>query len=174
MSFREWLPITGRNRVALAFAFLGLLCAVGWNFMPWYVSSYSSAGLEWIPDGRTAGAVIWPEVVSPYTYHVAGFRELGLFGFLLPLSFVSIVLHALSALLAFFLWEMIHQTGHLKTWLGIANAVGGSAMVLLRFIGAFDHVSLVTVVLTLGMFSTAIALFAYEHEMIMRRQRALR
>jgi hypothetical protein len=176
MSFREWLPITKRNRVALAFAFLGLLCAVGWNFLPWYMWSYSSAGLEWIPDDRPAGAVIWPDVISPNTYRIARFRELGLLGFLFPLASVSIALHALSALLAVFLWEMIHQAGHLKTWLGIANAVGGAAILMLRFSGVFGHVShtLVIAVIALGMFSTAIALFTYDHEMIMRRQRALR
>lgn len=175
MSFRAWLPITKRNRVALAFALFGLLCAVGWNFMPWYIWSYSSAGLEWIPDGR-AGAVIWPEVFSPNTYRMSGSTGFSLHASLAAVASVSLVLHTLSVLLAFFLWEVIHQTGHLRVWLGIANGVGGSALILFRFSGLFGHAShtLAMAVIALGMFSTAAALFTYQHEMIMRRQRALR
>lgn len=169
-----WLPITTRNRVALGFAFLGLLCAVTWNFLPWYIWSYSSAGLEWIPNGR-AGAMVWPYVFSPDTYRLSGSTGFNLNASLAVVASVSLVMHTMSALLACFLWEVIHQTGPLKGWLGIANGVGGSALILFRFNGFFGHTShtLTMVVITLGMFSTAAAFFIFENEMIMRRQRAL-
>jgi hypothetical protein len=60
-------------------------------------------------------------------------------------------------------------------WLGIANGVGGSALILFGFNGFFGHTShtLTMVVITLGMFSTAAAFFTFQKEMIMRRQRVL-
>lgn len=169
MSFREWLPITRRNRVALAFAFLGLLCAIGWNFLPWYYWSYSYRGVEWVTDGN-ANSAIWPLVFSMNSYQQMDFSNVKLYAILKPLGCMSLLLNALTVLAAFFLWEMMHQTRHLRIWLAVANAVGGVAVFLLRFGEPLGHStqSLVAVVIALGMFSTAAALLVFRNELPLR------
>ena len=173
MSFRNWLPITRINRVALVFALIGLLCAVGWNFLPWYSLAYSSGVANWTPYGW-AGATIWPEVFSPYSYRIARFGELGIYGFLIPISCLSIAIHALSAFLTFCVWQTIHATGALRLSLAMANALGGLAVLALQILGGTDHFPhhLVIGVMTLGMFSTATALFVFKNELALREERS--
>jgi hypothetical protein len=172
MTFREWLPITRRNRVALAFAFLGLLCAIGWNFLPWYYWSYSYRGLEWITDGN-AGCAIWPLVFSASSYQPVDFSDFRLYVMLKPLACVSLLLNALTVIAALFLWEMIHVIKRLRTLLAIAHVVGGVTVILLYFVESFSHStqSLVAVVVAFGMFSTAISLFLFKNELALRSAR---
>jgi len=169
MSFiREWLPITARNRVALALAALALPLFVVWNCLPVYF-------LHDEPSVGIAAAVVWQEVISPdsYTYALRN-REIN--DFLGIAANLALLQCGVLTLLAVPFWKLLHASPFIRLPLACVDLLGGA--IVLWFI--FDHHMedpppyMVAILLLIGlnMFAISAALLTFRNELALREERS--
>lgn len=169
MSLKEWLPITMRNRVALGFAFAGLVIFVVWNCLPHYDWSASPA-----PNGIVA-TTFWPDICSPDLY-VMVFKQPHLHGLLAVAACLSIIQSALVTLAAIPFWKVLHASPWLRVPLATVNLLGGALIVwhLINMASSDFAPPYWTTMMTLmatGMFAVSAAFFLYKNELALREER---
>ena len=168
MTFREWLPITGRNRVALCLAGLSLVMFVGWNFWP---VSYDGEALG---NGAT---ITWPEVFSyqTYTYRRA---EVDFEWLTVRCIFISLPLNALLSVLLIPLWKVLHASPMIRVPLAMLCLAGGIATVVFPF--TQPGISEVTCwywilgFMALSLLLNSAALLTFKNELALRDERSRR
>jgi hypothetical protein len=166
MSFRDWLPITTRNRVALGLAAAALPLFVLWNCLPHYKYEY---GVATAPDGIVA-MTLWPEIVfSPDSYLMV-FKEPNMEGFLVVASFMAMIESALVTLAAMPFWKRLHASPYIRLPLAIVNLLGGAATLWL-IIDASRHWVAPLILMALNMFALSAALFLFKNELALREER---
>lgn len=130
-AFRDWLPITNRNLVALGFAMLAFVMFVIWNFLPFYEEKYKS-GLS--PSGPTYQGLVlmqvWPEMVDPDNY-IMVFKSPDVDGFLSVAASVALLMNGLIVLTLVPLWKILHASSYLRLPIALVNLLGGA--VVLKF-----------------------------------------
>ncbi len=176
MSFREWLPITRRNRVALGLAFLALVMFVTWNCLPYYRSSNAVE-----PWGITAMS-IWPEVISPQ-HIVRLVKSPDSDAFLGIAICMSLIVNAFITLAAVPFWKLLHASSYIRLPLAIISLLGGGVLVHRYFVLRFVFKSefyvhqppwLATLLLiALSMLALATALFVFKNELALRSERLI-
>lgn len=174
MSFlREWLPITTRNRVALALAFSGLVMFLVWNCLPYY--EYGDIQ----PKGIVATSA-WPSFFSPDVYLMV-FKDPSIQGFFEIATYMAIIQNAFVNLAAVPFWKYLQASSYVRLPLGIVNFLGGAIMLwnLYRLVISKpvihdfqdSWITLVTLE-TLNMFVISAALFIFRNELGLRSERA--
>jgi hypothetical protein len=167
MSFREWLPITRRNRVALGFSLFSLVVFVTWNCVP--VSDFRGVN-------RIFGVELWPGIVS-YKFYVNVFKSPDLDGLMAAAACFSIFPTAAMSLLSLPLWKFFHVSPVLR--IPIATACLAGALVVFYGIlwGDFGHGSgsgdVAIFLISLNMFSVSAALFTFKNELALRSERSI-
>jgi hypothetical protein len=165
MSFRDWLPITGRNRVALCLAGLSLVMFVGWNLWP--------VTYEGIPLGNGA-TIIWGNVFSygNYKYYRIGVNMKWLaFGCI----FISIPLNALVSVLLIPFWKVLHASVLIRVPLAMVFLAGGIATAFLLSQPGFAEVPCIFWILSfmaLNLLLNSAALLTFRNELAMRDERS--
>ena len=104
MTFRQWLPQTRRNRLALGFAVLALVLFVSWNLQPFRAYKNHPA------EGNVAQN-LWPEILDPSFYYDA-LRNPDLDNALGIAASLAVILSALLSLTLIPLWRFF-QTSRL-------------------------------------------------------------
>jgi hypothetical protein len=168
MSFKEWLPITVRNRVALGLAALALVIFVCWNSLPYY--EYG----ETEPDGIVATSVWMDEILSP-DFYVDTFKDPDVDGLLGVAACMALILNALVTLALIPLWKMLHSSAYIRVPLAVVNLLGGA--VVLWFL--YDNGSMephpywfmTLLLIALDMFVISAALFIFKNELALREER---
>jgi hypothetical protein len=169
MSFKEWLPFTKRNRVALALAFLALVMFATWNCFPYY------AWEDEAPEGLVM-MVVWPETFSPDNY-LSAFRSPDVETFLEIAAYMALVQSGVVTLFAVPFWKLLHASAFVRLPLAIANLFGGAVVVwhLLEY-GLDDQTPFAVATLAgiaLGMFVISAALFTFKNELALRGERSI-
>lgn len=169
MTFREWLPITKRNRVALCLAGLSLVMFVVWNCLPYYQ-------MEGEPSVGIAATVAWPEFFSP-DYYLDVFRSPDIEGFLDITAGFGVILGGLVVLLAVPLWQILHASSYIRIPLAMLNLIAGAVVTWHLFDSVIDDpapYSLTTIVLmALSLYSISAAFFLFKNELALRDARTL-
>ena len=168
MSFREWLPITARNRVALGLAFAGLLIFVIWNFLPYF--EYG----ETEPNGIVA-MTIWHEgVLNPHHYMMV-LKSPDVEGFLSLAANMALVQCGLVSLALAPFWKHLHGSAYIRLPLAIVNLVGAGVVLWhLKELGSDDDIRGAVATLSLialNMFALSAALFTFKNELALREER---
>jgi len=170
MSFREWLPITKRNRVALAFAFAAMVIFVVWNCLP----NYESPGFE--PDGIVATS-LWPEAVFSPDIYLIVFKDPNMEGFLVIAAFMVLILNALVTLATVPFWKLLHASPYIRLPLAIINLLGGCVILrhlrelILADVEPAPYWVPSLLLIALGMFALSAALFTFRNELGLRREK---
>lgn len=169
MKFKEWLPITKRNRVALGLAALALLIFIVWNCMP----TYDSVGCT-APDGIVATS-LWPEEVLSQDIYVDTFKDPSLDGFLSVAACMALILNALVTLALIPLWKMLHASAYIRVPLCVINLLGGAVIVGIVFANGSDEASpywfTLLLLIASGMFTVSAALFLFKNELALREEK---
>jgi hypothetical protein len=166
MTFREWLPITGRNRVALCLAGLSLVMFLGWNF--WQVS------FDGEPSGNGASNT-WPEVISYRTYM---YLRVGLdFEWLtIRCIFISLPLNAMVSVLLIPLWKVLHASPMIRVPLAMLCLAGGIATVCYLFLPpgfpAGSGWDWILSFMALSLLLNSAALLTFKNELALRDERS--
>ena len=172
MRFKEWLPITRRNRLALGLAAIALVMLVTWNCMPWYEKP-SFKEPVWVRTG-IAGLKIWPEVFSLENYSVIT-GKVTLFGFLYLICCASLILNAISVILSFLFWKVISGASFVRIPLAVANAIGAVGIVCFWFGGLGFNSGPFRIqtagLIALEMLLISSALFVFKNELALRSER---
>jgi hypothetical protein len=168
MSFREWLPVTTRNRVALGLAALALVIFVVWNSLPFYVSS------DQLPVGIVA-TVIWPEVFSPDNY-IRAFRSKDFGDFFdFTVSSLAVIQCAFASLLAMPFWKTLHASPYIWMPLAFVNLIGAAIHLWFAlFYGLKDpkpNSIMLPFLIALNMLTLYAALFTFQNELAQREER---
>jgi hypothetical protein len=167
MSFREWLPITNRNRVALALAALSLALFLGWNCMPYYES-------EGVSSKEIVATLVWPEVFSPGNY-TAVIHTPDIDGFLEVIAYLAVLLSGLVILMGVPLWVFLHASNYIRLPLALMNLLGGSVIVWHLFDSVLvdpEPFWVATIILMIvSMFAISAALFTFKNELALREAR---
>lgn len=168
MSFKEWLPVTGRNRVALGLAALALVMFIAWNCLPYY----ESAGE---PSVGIAASVAWPEFFSP-DYYIDVFRSPDIEGFLAIMASSGVILGGLVVLLAVPLWQILHASGYVRLPLALLNLLGGAAIIWHLSQEAFNNPApywvITLVLMALSLLFISAAFFVFKNELALREIRS--
>ena len=168
MSFREWLPITARNRVALGLAFAGLLIFVIWNCLPYY--EYG----ETEPNGIVA-MTIWHEGVLNPNHYMMVLRSPDMEGFLSLAANMALVQCGLVSLALAPFWKHLHGSAYIRLPLAIVNLVGAGVVLWhLKELGSDDDIRGAVATLSLialNMFALSAALFTFKNELALREER---
>jgi hypothetical protein len=160
MTFREWLPQTRRNRLALGFAALALILFVSWNLHPY--RSYSGAPIE-----GTVAQNLWPEILDPSSYYYA-LRNPNLEDAMGCVASLAIILSALLSLSLIPLWRFFHSSRLLNLPPAILCLIGSGS--LTWFLARFSHQTVprewfVSVsLMALNLFCISLSLFAMKPE----------
>lgn len=166
MNFTDWLPITARNRVALALAGLALVVFVTWNLLPMYESAHE-------PPVGIIMQTVWPSVTSPSNY-LNVLRSPDIDGFINIAASVALLQSGLVTLLAIPCWKLLHGSAYVRLPLAVANLLGGSVVVWGVIESASDDpppfVLLALGLIALGMFTISAALFTFKNELALREQ----
>lgn len=166
MSFRDWLPVTKRNRVALGLAFAALVMFVVWNCLPTYHYRDSK------PHGIVATS-LWPQTVRPNMYIMA-FKDPNIRGFLSIAACMALIQNALVTLAVLPFWRLLHASSYIRLPLAIVNLFGGGVMlwfIQLRY-GDTPPFWLTTMsLIALSMFAISAALFVFKNELAQREER---
>lgn len=168
MSFREWLPITTRNRVALSMAALSLVMFVAWNCLPFYLSPDE-------PPVGLATTIIWPEVFSPDSY-IRAFRTRDIvYFFEYTASSLAIIQCAFLSVLAVPFWKTLHASPYIWMPLAFVNLIGGGIHL---WIALFDGLEdprpcsiTLPLLIALNMLILYAALFTFRNELALREER---
>lgn len=168
MSFRGWLPITARNRVALCLSALSLVLFLVWNFLP-YQNGFDG------PSEEIFATHIWPEVFSPGIYTHA-IRTPIFDDSLVIICFLSLPLSGLVILMGVPLWKVLHASNYIRLPLALMNLIGGSAIAWIPIkiglsFGTNPIFFAPLVFMILSMFSVSAALFIYKNELALRNGR---
>ena len=129
MSFKRWLPIRHRNRVALCLAALSLVMFVAWNL--WNVT------YEWGSMGNGASNT-WPLVFSYRSYIYRGFGIVDLEWLAVRCIFVSLPLNALVSVLLIPFWKALHASPMIRIPLAMLCLAGGIATVCYAHVQHFE------------------------------------
>lgn len=168
MSLKEWLPITGRNRIALCLAGLSLVMFVAWNCFP-IVDTREGA-----PTGIFA-SFLWREVLSPETY-IEVVRSPNFNEFLNLATCIALILTGLVVLLAVPLWQALQASNYIRLPIALLNLSGGSV-----FVWHFSETSrndsgtswpVILTLMAVGMFGQAAAFFTFKNELALRDERS--
>ena len=169
MSFREWLPITRRNRVALLLAFAALVMFVVWNCLPYY--DYHG---DTEPDGIMA-MTIWPDDVLSPGFYITTLKSPDVEGFLVIAAFMAIIQNALVTLAAVPFWKALHASPYIRLPLAVVNFLGGAVVLWhLHDFGYHEQPpnSIAYFLLTaLSMFALSAALFTFKNELALREEK---
>jgi hypothetical protein len=167
-AFRAWLPITGRNRVALCLALVSLVMFVVWNCLPYYEDADEP------PEGIIA-AMAWPQIFSPESY-LDVFRSPDVDGFLMITAYFGIILGGLLVLLTVPLWQILHASNFIRLPLAVLNLIGGGVMLYhLYDTEQYDPAPywIATIFLmSLSMLSISAAFFVFKNELALREARS--
>lgn len=167
MTFKEWLPITARNRFALGLAVLSLVMFVTWNCLP----NYFYGGNE--PAGMMA-SFVWPQVLSPYHY-MRVLKSPDTNGFVEIAAYVTLVQSGLVTLAAIPFWKLLHASAFVRLPLAFVNLTGGAIVVW--FVIQYDpddavpYVFAILSLIALNMFALSAALFTFKNELALREER---
>lgn len=164
MSFREWLPITTRNRVALGLAALSLVIFVVWNCLPYYEYGETES------DGIVASH-IWLFALSP-DHYMRVFKSPDIDGFFVIAAQMVFVQCGLVTLTALPFWKLLHASASVRVPLAFVNLIGGAVMVWLFFQSAsgdaVPYEFAIVTLITLNMFAVSAALFTFKNELALR------
>jgi hypothetical protein len=166
MTFREWLPITGRNRVALCLAALSLVTFIVWNCFPHY--EYDDSPVRRI----VATSGLWSDIFSPGLY-MDIIRSPDIDGFASIASFLALMLNGMAVIVVIPFWRILHASSYLRIPIAMVNLAGGSGIVWILASGYASsswHVALN--VMALGMFLMAAAFFTFRNELALRDERS--
>lgn len=166
MTFKEWLPITPRNRVALVFAVFSLVVFVIWNFIP-VTDSWGYFG------ERMFGKGFWPVVFSFKTY-LDVIKSTELEDFLEFTAIFSSVSSSLVTLLIIPFWRVFHAAPFLKAPLAILTLMGSLLLlfsVLLTGARFSDSFATALILMAVNMMLTSAALFIFENELAWKSRR---
>jgi hypothetical protein len=170
MTFREWLPITGRNRVALCLAALALLLFVVWNCLPNY--HYKDTK----PHGIVATS-LWPAVIKP-SHYITVFKSPNIQSCLAIAAWMALIPNAFVTLAAVPFWKLLHASSYIRLPLACVNFFDCTVWLLLFFRYGHDdlHPKLVFIfsLKTLSMFTLSAALFVFKNELAQREEKKLR
>lgn len=165
--FKEWLPITARNRVALGLAALALVMFVVWNCLPYYES-------EGEPSVGVAATVAWPEFFSPDNY-MDVIRSPDIEGILSAAACMGVILGGLVVLLIVPLWQILHAALYVRLPLALMNLLGGATVSWHLFENAYHSSTpywFVTLLLmSLSLFFISAAFFTFKNELVLREAR---
>jgi hypothetical protein len=169
MSFKEWLPITTRNRVALGFAGLALVMFVLWNCLP----NYEYPGdLE--PNGIVAMTLWHEEVLSP-DYYIMVLKAPDVEGFLVIAAFTALIQSAVVSLAAVPFWKALHASPYVRLPLATVNLFGGGVVLWHLCDMGFEESARYWVatlsLMSLNMFALSAALFTFRNELAWREER---
>ena len=159
-AIRKWLPITKRNRVALAFAFAALVIFITWNFLPDPDRSEDIVATE-----------LWPELFSPYNYTVF-FESPDIDGFRSVVASISVILNGLLILAIVPFWRILHASNYIRIPLAVLNLIGG--LMILWYVGESviksyaPYELLVLLLISLSMLALSVALFIFKNELGLR------
>jgi hypothetical protein len=166
MSVSEWLPITGRNRVALCLAGLSLVMFAVWNCLPLSLLDDEVGGSTGI-----IASVFWSTVFSPDVYLTA-IRSPGLWEFLMVAICLATLSGGLVILLTIPLWEMLHASPYLKlpvAWLNLAGGVAWCCLAILFFSLVREPGSgYMSFLMSLSLFSISASFFLFQNELMLR------
>ncbi|QTN33011.1 hypothetical protein HZ994_12005 [Akkermansiaceae bacterium] len=168
MSFRDWLPITPRNRIALCLALASLVMFVAWNCLPYYE-------MEGVPSEGIVATAAWPEFFSPDNY-VYVFQSPDIEGFLNVTASLGLILGGLVVLLTVPLWQILHASNYIRLPLAVLNLLGGAVISWHLFDSAMDDPApywIITIALmALSLFGVSAAFFLFRNELALRNARA--
>lgn len=168
MSFKEWLPITTRNREALVLAFAGLVMFVIWNCLPYYESADT-------PSGKIAAVAAWPEFFDPGNY-LDVIRSPDMDGLLSSAASMGVIFGGLIVLMAVPLWQILHASPFIRLPIALMNLLGGAVVTWYIFLEVSDPnpapywITTLTLMAT-GMFSVSAAFFLFKNELALREER---
>ena len=169
MSFKEWLPVTVRNRVALLLAFAALVMFVVWNCLP----NYEYAG-DTEPDGIVATS-LWPEEILSPDLYVQTFKDPDMIGFLAVAACMSLILNALVTLALIPLWKFLHASPYIRVPLAFVNMLGGAVIVWHLLANASTEPQpywlAILLLMASGMFAVSAALFVFKNELALREEK---
>ncbi len=168
MSFKEWLPITKRNRIALFLALASLVMFVTWNCLPYYEEADEP------PEG-TIAAMAWPQILSPENY-LNVFSSPDVDGFLMITAYTGIILGGLLVLLTVPLWQILHASNFVRLPLAVLNLIGGAVMLWhLHDAEQYDPAPYwipAILLMSLSMLSLSAAFFIFKNELALRETRS--
>jgi|AntRauTorckE6833_2_1112554.scaffolds.fasta_scaffold63653_1 hypothetical protein len=168
MSFREWLPIRRRNKLALGLAAFSFVTFVGWNCLPYYEA-------EGEPSLGIAASVAWPEFFSPDNY-LNEFQSPSIDGLLAITASFGLILGGLVVLLAVPLWQILHASKFITIPLAVLNLLGGVVITWHLYDSAQHDPApywIITIVLmALSLYSISAALFVFKNELAQRVARS--
>lgn len=167
MTFREWLPVTGRNRVALGLAALSLVMFATWNLLPDF------AGKEGGSTGTTA-SIFWSLVFSPDMY-LSAIRSPGIGEFMAIAANLATLLGGLVILLTVPFWEILHASSYLKFPIAWVNLAGGISWawyaIILVSVDPTPHSGATAFLMSLSLFSISASFFLFQNELALRKAR---
>jgi hypothetical protein len=168
MSFREWLPITRRNRVALALAFAGLLMFVTWNCLPY--DDYPYPRLK--PMVCTE---LWLHVFDLKKYQSV-IRSPDIKGFILVMTRASILFGGLIVVMSVPLWRLLHASKFIRIPIAWFNLFG-AVVIACCFYESFNHdpgyVFATPMLMELSMLTVSTAFLLYKNELALRSERMI-
>lgn len=163
MTFREWLPITTRNRVALGLSFAALAIFVTWNCLPYY--EYMATSSE-----ELVMTALWPEIFSPDNY-LDVLKSPDIDGFLVVTASMALIQSGLIILLAVPFWKFLHGSAFIRIPVALMNMLGGTVIVWFINKDVTDDPPLWLELIALSMFTLAAALFTFRNELALRELR---
>lgn len=170
MSFREWLPITTRNRVALGLAALALPLFVVWNCLPDYDYPFEAG-----PCG-IIGMSLWRDQVFSPELYVMVFKDPDMEGFLIISAFMALIQNAIVTFAAVPFWKILHASPYIRLPLAIVNLLGG-CVILRHFCinqgNTAPFLGSALLLMALGMFAVSASLFLFKNELELRSQRMI-
>jgi hypothetical protein len=169
MSFKEWLPITTRNQVALAFAAFSLALFVIWNCVP--LSHYRVDS-----PVRVFAMELWPSIIS-FRNYVHVFKSPDLRGLMSVAACFGIFTASVMSLLTAPFWKLFHATPFLRIPIAVACLFGGLVVLIGILSGRFAYGSpredMALSLVCVNMFSLSAALFTFRNELALRSERAI-
>jgi hypothetical protein len=170
MSFREWLPITTRNRVALLLTFAALVMFVAWNFLPVY---HDHNG----PSMGIAATIAWPQVFSPDSY-LPTLRSPDIEGFVEITANLALIVSGIVTLAAVPFWKLLHASPYIRLPLAGLNVLGGAVVLSFLYKNGLDdpprHFVALMLLISMSMFALSAALFTFRNELGLRSEKEVR
>jgi hypothetical protein len=168
MSFREWLPVTERNRVALLLAFAAFLVFVTWNCLPYYEYGESE------PNGIVA-MTIWHEGVLDPDHYMMVLKDPDVEGFLGIAANMALIQCGLVSLAVVPFWKHLHGSAYIRLPLAVVNLLGGGVVLwFLAQAGSDDDMRGILATLSLialNMFALSAAMLVFKNELALREER---
>jgi hypothetical protein len=161
MTFREWLPQTRRNRIALTVASLSLVSFVVWNFLPYHSSKNS-------PREGVVASGIWAEMFD-YENYLLALRNPDVDDIFSLIASFMVILTGLLVVLTLPLWRFFESSALMRLPPAIMTLLGGIAVskFAVESVGdGYSHfVTVITLTLiALNMLLSSAALFLMEKE----------